>query len=336
MDAEGTKIKVKLPTRVDLAGGTLDLWPIYSFLGGAKTINVAIDIFTYAEITPMDGSEIKIDAPAIQLSKRYSSLTEALDKNDPEISFIYPHLKYWQPQQGFHLYFHSESPIGGGLGGSSSLTVSCISALATFCGKTLSPEETVLLASNIEAELLKKPTGTQDYYPPIHGGLLSLDYGHDGCKVEKLSADVFSTIEKFFLLVYTGSPHHSGFNNWQVLKSFIDGDKKTIENIHALKHTANNLYGILKEKSWNNLPTIFKEEYKYRTQLSNSFSSPEIERLESVALKHGAEAVKICGAGGGGCVFVWVSPEKRDLVRTKLEVEKFKVLSAKPTIQGLL
>ncbi len=334
MGFEGRKIKIKSPTRVDLAGGTLDLWPIYSFLGGARTINVAIDIFTYAEITELEGREIRIDAPAIKLSKRYSSIDEALEKRDEDISFIYPHLELWHPKKGFHLYFHSESPIGGGLGGSSSLTISCIKAFSTFCERLLKPEDLILLASNIEANLLKKPTGTQDYYPPLHGGLLSLHYGYSGCQVEALSVDVFSTIEKYFLLVYTGSPHHSGFNNWQVLKAFIDGDKKTIDNIYALKHTSENLYSLLQEKAWQDLPKIFKEEYKYRTLLSDSFTSPEIERLEAVALKNGADAVKICGAGGGGCVFVWVSPDKREQVRTKLESENFKVLNAKPTTQG--
>jgi D-glycero-alpha-D-manno-heptose-7-phosphate kinase len=331
---EGFRIKVKSPTRVDLAGGTLDLWPIYSFLSEAKTINVAIDIYTYAEIKELETPAITIDAPAIKLSKTYPSLEAALAANDEAISFVYPHLEYWRPKKGFHLYFHSESPIGGGLGGSSSLTVSLIQAFSKFCGKIKTADEIVLLASNLEAQLLKKPTGTQDYYPPIYGGLLSLHYGFGGCQVEKLPTDLFSTLEKHFLLVYTGSPHHSGFNNWQVLKSLIDGDKKTFENLKSLKHVSENLYKLLQQQDWKSLPNLFKEEYRYRTQLSDSFSSPEIERLEHVALKEGADAVKICGAGGGGCVFVWVDPDKRARVKAKLESEKFKVLDAKPTFEG--
>lgn len=334
MGFEEFKVRVKSPTRVDLAGGTLDLWPIYSFLGHAKTINVAIDIYTYAEITALEGSEIKIDAPAIQLSVTFANLKEALSSENTNISFIKPHLEYWRPEGGFHLYFHSESPIGGGLGGSSSLTISLIHAFSLFTKKIKTPDEMVLLASNMEAQLLHKPTGTQDYYPPIFGGLLSLHYGYGGCQVEKLSTDLFSTLEKHFLLVYTGSPHHSGFNNWQVLKALIDGDKKTFENLKSLGFVAENLYQVLFQKDWQALPKIFKEEFKFRTQLSDSFSSPEIERLEKIALKEGADAVKICGAGGGGCVFVWVKPEMRTRVKEALQEHKFKVLDAKPVLDG--
>ena len=36
------RIESKAPTRVDLAGGTLDIWPLYLFHPGAVTVNAAI------------------------------------------------------------------------------------------------------------------------------------------------------------------------------------------------------------------------------------------------------------------------------------------------------
>ena len=55
-------IKVKSPTRVDLAGGTLDMWPLYNFVKGATTVNVAIDIFTEVELEFTDSKTIKIES----------------------------------------------------------------------------------------------------------------------------------------------------------------------------------------------------------------------------------------------------------------------------------
>src|SRR5690606_13870935 len=110
--------------------------------------------------------------------------------------------------------------------------------------------------------------------------------------------------EKQFVLVYTGKPHHSGLNNWQVLKKIIDGDKKTLKCLNGLKEVSEALITQIQKKDWN-FKQIFQNEYKWRSQISKSFSSPEIKRLEKLALKNGALAIKICGAGGGGSVIVW-------------------------------
>src|SRR5437868_15542620 len=48
MDGNGTPVTARAveataPTRIDLAGGTLDIWPLYLFHPGAVTVNCAID-----------------------------------------------------------------------------------------------------------------------------------------------------------------------------------------------------------------------------------------------------------------------------------------------------
>src|SRR5216684_5904721 len=46
LTGEGDQVKVRIesraPTRIDLAGGTLDIWPLYLFHEGAVTVNCAI------------------------------------------------------------------------------------------------------------------------------------------------------------------------------------------------------------------------------------------------------------------------------------------------------
>ena len=43
------KIFSKAPCRVDLAGGTLDIWPLYLYHANAVTLNFAVD--RYASCT---------------------------------------------------------------------------------------------------------------------------------------------------------------------------------------------------------------------------------------------------------------------------------------------
>ncbi|MBI4278482.1 MAG: hypothetical protein HY660_08500, partial [Armatimonadetes bacterium] len=39
-------IQASAPTRIDLAGGTLDIYPLYLFEGEGLTVNIAIDLMT--------------------------------------------------------------------------------------------------------------------------------------------------------------------------------------------------------------------------------------------------------------------------------------------------
>jgi galactokinase/mevalonate kinase-like predicted kinase len=43
-------IRTSAPTRIDLAGGTIDIWPLYLFHPGAQTLNAAISLRAHASI----------------------------------------------------------------------------------------------------------------------------------------------------------------------------------------------------------------------------------------------------------------------------------------------
>lgn len=325
-----SSILVKSPTRVDLAGGTLDLWPLYLFIQGAPTVNVAISVFTIAEITPLSGTKIILETADLNLKKEYANLSAALADPDPKMILLQTQLRYWQPQKGFHLKTSSQSPVGGGLGGSSSLTISLMKAFSQFCQKPFKDiHEMVHIAHNIEAEILNTPTGTQDYYPAASGGLNILHYSYGGVEQDVLRIES-SVFAEHFMLVHTGKAHHSGMNNFEVVKDAVAKDGETLRALRDLKAIAIKTEKAVREGRWNDLGGLFKEEFEARTRLAPEFSSPEIEKLAEVSLQNGAEAVKICGAGGGGCVLVWCPPENRERVRSACQKAGFQVMDAKP------
>ncbi len=324
------KIVVKSPTRVDLAGGTLDLWPLYLFINGASTVNVAIDIYTVAEITPHKDQTIVLESADLKLRKAYLNLAQALSDPDPQMILLQTQLRYWMPTQGFTLKTSSQSPVGGGLGGSSSLTISVMKAFSQFCGRPFkSIHEMVHVAHNIEAEILNTPTGTQDYYPAASGGLNVLRYSYDGIEQQVLPVSQTPLAEKF-MLIYTGKAHHSGLNNFEVMKDSVARDRNTLQALRDLKGIAIETEHAISSGHWKELGALFKREFEARVRLAPEFSSPEISMLAEVSLQNGAEAVKICGAGGGGCVLVWCSPEKREGVAQACQKAGFQVMDAKP------
>lgn len=327
------KISISSPTRVDLAGGTLDLWPLYLFIGGASTVNVAIDVMTKAEIEEVPDQSVTLISDDLGLKRTFKNLAEALSDSDPHLCLLQTQLRYWKPEKGFILRTSSQSPVGGGLGGSSSLTISLMKAFAEFCDRPFRDvHHMVHVAHNIEAEILNTPTGTQDYYPAASGGINVLDYSYNGIKQEILEVEG-TPLKDYFMLVYTGKTHHSGLNNFEVMKDSVAKDAGTLQALKDLKVIAQDMEKTIRAKDWTRLGELFRKEFEARVRLAPEFSSPEIEKLAEVSLQNGAEAVKICGAGGGGCVLVWCSPDKQKGVATACQEAGFKVMSAKPVAQ---
>lgn len=325
---------VASPTRVDLAGGTLDLWPLYLFTHGAVTINMAINIWTHAELEPLNGSEIRWESVDYGSVKTFANASECLSSMDYESQWLRILVRAFAPPTGFRLKTSSESPVGGGLGGSSSLFVSCYKAFRQWLpgdnpSEKLTVPQHVQKIAHLEAEMIHAPPGTQDYYPAFCGGLNMIDYKWDRIEhtVHSLKS---SPIAQNFMLIYTGRSHQSGINNFDVLTRSVQKEPRTLEALFEVKKVALEMRSILLEGHWEKIPELFRREYSARLQLSDTFASPEIHALNDLCLKEGASAVKICGAGGGGCVLVWVSPDLRNKVGQACEKKGFRVLNANP------
>lgn len=323
-------IEVRSPTRVDLAGGTLDLWPLYNFVGKATTVNVAIDIWTTARLEPLPGTTIELKSEDLKLQASFKNLDEAMNDKDPRLDLLKSHLAYWRPEKGFRLETSSQSPVGGGLGGSSSLTISILKVFERFTREEFRDSHArVHVAHNLEAAFLRTPTGTQDYYPADTGGLCILNYDMNGIHQRVLSVEG-TPFKDQFLLVYTGKAHHSGLNNFEVLTRAVRKDPVTQKALEDLSRVSEEMAEACLKSDFSSLNDLFRREFDARIRLAPEFSSPEIEKLADVSLKAGALAVKICGAGGGGCVMVWCPPGGREGVSEACQKAGFQVLNAKP------
>lgn len=347
-------ISVSSPTRVDLAGGTLDLWPLYLLVEKAYVVNFSIDIFTRVEIQKRQDSFVELEASHFSYKKRFShfqSLSRLIEKSgihlssvkkkasleNQVLSFIWPHLQFWKPSssQGFDLKIFSESPVGGGLGGSSSLCVSFIKAFSQWFQKDLSLKEGVRLASNIEAKILKAPTGTQDYFPAFKAGLYVIEYDVNDFHATSLSHSWAPLFSENTLLMDTGKPHHSGQLNWSVYRSALQGKTDVLKALENLADLSKEVAQVCLEKKWDSLPPLLNREFSLRLSLSQDFVTTEIRHLRDEILNLGAEAVKICGAGGGGSILIWASKKKakqnifRFCEKNSLSLLNAKAISAK-------
>jgi len=319
---------------VDLAGGTLDLWPLYLFHPGAVTVNFAVNILTRCKVTRLTDDKIRlksIDTKVEEEFRNFGELCSARKFKHPLAAHL---VRFFAPDGGFEVETHSESPAGAGISGSSALMIATTAALARYTGKKLDREQIRVIAQNVEAQLIKVPTGCQDYYPALYGGVSAIHLDPDGIHHAAVRVAP-EELDRRFVLVYTGAPRKSGINNWEVFKAHINGDKKIFHNFERIGEIARAMHHALSMADWKQVAKLLREEWKLRKTNSPKITTPMIEKLVAVALRQGALAAKVCGAGGGGCVVFLTEPENREHISAAIRSYGGHVLPAMVARDGL-
>jgi len=328
------QIYTQAPCRADLAGSTLDLWPLFLFHPGSVTVNVAVDIQTTCKITPRKGREIHLKSLDTGREDRFASLAALMAAKKYHHALAAYLVRFFQPKQGFLLESHSESPAGAGISGSSAMMICTNAALARFVGREINIEQIRVIAQNVEAQLIRVPTGCQDYYPAMYGGVNAIHLDVDGISCEPIAIPA-EEMNKRFVLFYTGAPRQSGINNWEVFKQHINGDRHVIRNFAEISHIAQAMHVALKGAKWDDVERLLHEEWKLRRTNAPGITTPLIDKLIASAKRQGARAAKVCGAGGGGCVIALIQEGSRDRVQQAIRNNGGQPLDFQVATRGL-
>src|SRR5436305_1786087 len=249
LSPNGPTIVAQAPCRADLAGGTIDLWPLYLFHPGAMTLNFAVNILTTCRVTPLKGKDIFLRSLDTKKEEHFESFDELRASKKFRLPIAGRLLQFFAPKEGALIETDSESPAGAGISGSSALMVATTAALARFTDRNLTLEQMRMIAQNIEAQIIAVPTGCQDYYPALYGGVSAIRLDADGIHREAVPI-VPEEIESRFVLAYTGAPRKSGINNWEVFKSHINGDKHVHRNFERIAEIARSMHQALTRANW--------------------------------------------------------------------------------------
>jgi D-glycero-alpha-D-manno-heptose-7-phosphate kinase len=314
--------------RVDLAGGTLDIWPLGLLHPGARTVNVAIDLAATVRLRPS----------MVYRVRQGESVVESVSAGDliasPESSLVGV-VATALDLPPVEIELASDSPRGGGLGASSAMVVALIAAAERMLGRPAStPSALVRLARDLEARLMELPTGIQDHYPGLLGGALEIRMQPGGEVVRSLAVDL-EALGDSLLVVYSGISHFSAGQNWQVVRRRLEGDPETVELFTGIAEAAADLAGALEGGDLPRVGALMAREWSFRRRLAEGVSTPELETLLAAASSQGAWGGKACGAGGGGCLAILCPPDRRPDVAAALEEAGGRVLAARPTPESL-
>ncbi len=329
-------IESSAPTRVDLAGGTIDIPPLFLFHEGASTVNFAIDLLAKCRIETREDNKIVLESV-----DRREKFKTSLDKigdlaTEPRLELLSKLVYFFKPEIGFTMTTESEAPAGAGLAGSSTLNIACIGALNRLVGNRYAPEQFIPIAANVETQVIRVPAGFQDYYSAQYGGAACIHFRPDGIEREALDVDT-KTLEERIVVLYTGEPRNSGTNNWEITKRHIDGDIEIFAIFEGIRDTSLNLRRALLASDWAKTGEILKNAYPQRKSLSPNITTAQMDLLIAKAMANGAIAAKVCGAGGGGCIAFFCEEERKaDVEKSLAEESGAEVLDWKVCERGLV
>jgi D-glycero-alpha-D-manno-heptose-7-phosphate kinase len=330
------RIESKAPTRVDLAGGTLDIWPLYLFHPGAVTINAAISRYAYCVIeTHAAGNrKIRLVSRDTKREESFASFAAMVAAKRYHLPLLAEIAKFFAPQGGFTLTTNSEAPAGAGIGGSSAMAVAICAALDRFTGAGKSKVDWIHISRDAEAIVIKVPTGTQDHYPPAFGGAAAIELPPGGERRVELRLDA-TELEKRLVVCYTGKPRQSAINNWEVFKAHIDGRRKVQSNLAQISEIAQAMRHSLEKADWKETGRLMREEWTFRKKSFSKISTRTIDRIIEGARKKGALSGKVCGAGGGGCVVMLIEPDARASVERAVQEAGGEILAMRIDRSGV-
>lgn len=329
------RIEATTPTRIDLAGGTLDLYPIYLLEGGAMTVNCAIDMCCTVAVETRADKRIHIKSVDLGVEESYDDVDSI--STDGPMEIVARAIKYFRPETGLDVTTENRVRKGSGLGASSSLLIAALGALRELSGSDCSFERLIDIAADLEAQCIRIPTGKQDYFAAAFGGVSALWFDVGGGRRERLlddEADI-RELERRIVLSFAGEPRFSGATNWSLIRNYVEGNPDTVASMRRIGEVARGMRDCVARRDWDELAPLLAREWENRRTLAEGVTNERVDAMMRAALDAGAKASKLCGAGGGGCMITCVEPEDREKVENALAAAGAEVLPFKIMTEGI-
>jgi D-glycero-alpha-D-manno-heptose-7-phosphate kinase len=320
-------ILASAPTRIDLAGGTLDIWPLYLLLPDCVTVNLAIDRRARVRIAA------RRDDRRVLRSLDTGETAELAD-DGASLPLLRAVARSVSAVKGYTLTTRAAVPPGSGLGGSSSMAVAALRGLSAFGGRPMPLPRVLAVARDLEAKVIRVPTGNQDHIAAARGGLAAVHFRSGGFRREPIRADL-RELGSRIALVLVGQSRLSADTNWRMLRAAVDGDAGTLARFAEIAAAARAMREALLAGDLCAAASAMEREYGARRGLVPGVETPEMARVHAAALAAGALAGKVCGAGGGGGMVFLVPPGRRSAVLRAAEEAGARPLPFRPDPRGV-
>ncbi|MCB0217171.1 MAG: GHMP kinase [Chloroflexi bacterium] len=300
-------IITQAPLRISLLGGGSD-FPAFFAAEEGCVLSSAIDKYISVVLKRRFDARIRVGYTRTELVDDVAMLEHDLVREAMRITGI---------RAGVELATLADIPSrGSGLGSSSTVSVALLHAMWSHLGVLPSRRRLAEAACALEIERLGRPIGVQDQYASAYGGLNLICFSGDAVRVEPVSDDerLARRLGERLLLFFTGVTRASA--------SVLNEQQANIEArrplLRRMAAQAREACAALRAGELDALGELMHEGWQLKRQLASGVSNPELDALYARARAAGAAGGKIAGAGGGGFLLLYCTPERQADLRAEL------------------
>ncbi len=301
------------PLRISFFGGGTDYPPWYRENGGS-VLSTTINKYCYVSCRYLPPFFKHRYLVRYTLNERVNNIEEIEHPSVREC------LKYMDVGSGIEMVHTSDIPARSGVGSSSAFTVGFLNTLAALEGKMLTKRQLASNAIEIEQDWIKENVGSHDQVATAFGGLNRIDFnGKQNFLVQPVTiGDEKNTLlQDHLMFFFTGISRTASDIAGEQIKS-ISSKSKELSAMHEMVDEAVNILNGRKENI-EDFGKLLHESWMLKSSLTDSISTRWVDDMYSIARDAGALGGKLCGAGGGGFLLLFVPPEKQKIVKYKLD-----------------
>jgi D-glycero-alpha-D-manno-heptose-7-phosphate kinase len=323
-----------------LAGGGTDVSPYCDEYGGA-VLNATIDMYAYTVIEPADNNRVVFVASDID--QQFEAAADAeIDIADP---LILHRAVYRRIVKQFNdgrplpcrITTFCDAPPGSGLGTSSTMVVSLVTAFVEWLNLPLGEYEIARLAFEIERQDAGLLGGRQDQYAAAFGGVNFMEfYAEERAIVNPLRVKgwIMAELETSLVVFNSGVSRSSAKIIAEQAANIGSHAQKPLDATHELKADAYAMKESLLKGNFPRFGEFMRKSWEAKKKLAASITTGNIDKIYEAAMAAGATAGKVSGAGGGGFLTFLVDPKCRIDVIRALEKQDGRVMICHLTTHG--
>lgn len=298
------------PYRLSLLGGGSDFPEYFRNYGGGAVLTLSLGRYVRVIVKRRFDQSYKVT---------YTRSEEPVMRaEDIEHDLIRESLLYVQQLApdlrgvGLEIVTMGDVPAGTGLGSSSAVTVGTLAALYALADIPVSKTRLAADANMIERDIVNRPIGWQDAYGCALGGCRIVQFlPNDQVKTQMLLFPDFAPMLHNLMLFYTGKSRDAT----EVLadvRGKVDGNH---ELFHGLARLAQDGYRAVASGNYAKIGLLLQDAWNLKRATSKKVSNDYLNYLLVDALRAGAVGGKVTGAGGGGCLVLYVPHDRQQAVR---------------------
>lgn len=299
-------IITKTPFRMSFFGGGTDMESFFNEHGGA-VLSTTFDKYCYVNVRHLP--------PFFEYKTELSyAKTERVLSTDEIVHPAIRNAMKMLDMREIRLTYEADLPARSGLGTSSSFAVGMLHAFYALKGKYADKRKLADEAIYLERVLCEETGGWQDQIAAAFGGLNRINFHASGYEVLPIiiSPERKKMLNQNLMMFFTGFTRFS--SEMQKINNVTAKDK-TAQLLEMLALVDDAEKVLVDSKSdLDDFGRLLDHTWKLKRQTGSKISTNSIDDLYEKGINAGALGGKLLGAGGGGFLVFYVTPDNQAAV----------------------